>query len=130
MEDIGKWGRECALFSLAVGEVKQGTVRVKASDHRAQVIEQCKAIEMEVCLLLNFVNPKLEFQRVTRYRTVVSRSPSSILSILYIDVNFLRERKNMDGQDGVPRNVNLGSSQFSLATDISSNDRFEPVFRV
>ena len=44
-------------------------VKALTAEHQAQIINYLKATGLEVGLLINFGNPKLEFKRLTRSKT-------------------------------------------------------------
>lgn len=69
---IGDYFADLIVDDIVVVELK--AVRALAPEHYAQLINYLKATRMEVGLLINFGNPKLEFRRVTRDWARVSRS--------------------------------------------------------
>jgi len=54
------------LFVEGKVTVELKAVKAIAPEHQAQVINYLKATGIEVSLLLNFGNPKLEYRRFTR----------------------------------------------------------------
>ena len=54
------------LFVEGKVTVELKAVKAIAPEHQAQVINYLKATGIEVGLLLNFRNPKLEYRRFTR----------------------------------------------------------------
>jgi hypothetical protein len=52
-------------------------VRALAPEHQAQIINYLNATSIEVGLLINFGNPRLEYKRFTRSKTDRIRTPPS-----------------------------------------------------
>ena len=63
---VGEFFADIVVEEKVIVELK--AVRTLISVHEAQVINYLKATGMEVGLLINFGNPKLEYRRFTRYR--------------------------------------------------------------
>ena len=63
---VGEFFADIVVGEKVIVELK--AVRTLISVHEAQVINYLKATGMEVGLLMNFGNPKLEYRRFTRIR--------------------------------------------------------------
>ena len=63
---VGEFFADIVVEEKVIVELK--AVRTLISVHEAQVINYLKATGLEVGLLINFGNPKLEYRRFTRYR--------------------------------------------------------------
>ncbi len=63
---VGEFFADIVVEEKVIVELK--AVRTLISVHEAQVINYLKATGMEVGLLMNFGNPKLEYRRYTRNR--------------------------------------------------------------
>lgn len=64
---VGDFYADIVVENVILLELK--AVRGLAPEHQAQVINYLKATGMEVGLLVNFGNPKLEYRRFHRQRT-------------------------------------------------------------
>ena len=58
--------REDPLFLSAASLVELKAVKTIAPEHQAQIINYLIATHIDVGLLINFGNPKLEYKRFTR----------------------------------------------------------------
>lgn len=65
-ERVGEFFTDLLVEGKVVVELK--AVKVIAPEHQAQIINYLKATGIEVGLLINFGNPKLEYKRFTRTR--------------------------------------------------------------
>ena len=63
---VGEFFADIVVERKVIVELK--TVKTLIANHEAQVINYLKATGIEVGLLMNFGNPKLEFRRFTRTR--------------------------------------------------------------
>jgi GxxExxY protein len=63
-ECVGDFFADILVEQKVLVELK--AVRTLAPEHQAQIINYLNATQMEVGLLINFGNPKLEFKRLTR----------------------------------------------------------------
>ncbi len=63
-ETIGKFFADLLVENSVIVEVK--AVTALTQDHKAQVINYLRATGIEVALLVNFGNPKLEYKRLQR----------------------------------------------------------------
>lgn len=63
-ENVGDFHADILVEGKVVVELK--AVKVIASEHQAQVINYLNATGIEVGLLINFGNPRLEYRRFTR----------------------------------------------------------------
>jgi GxxExxY protein len=61
---VGEFFADLFVNSKVIVELK--AVKAIAPEHQAQIINYLKATKIEVGLLINFGNPKLEFKRFTR----------------------------------------------------------------
>jgi GxxExxY protein len=61
---VGDFYADLLVDKAVIVEIK--AVKSLAPEHQAQVINYLKATNMDVGLLINFGNPKLEFKRLTR----------------------------------------------------------------
>jgi GxxExxY protein len=69
-QTIGDFYADLFVENTVVVEIK--AVKAIAPEHQAQVINYLKATGIEVGLLINFGNPKLEFKRLTRTKSLDS----------------------------------------------------------
>jgi GxxExxY protein len=67
-ETVGEFFADLLVETKVVVELK--AVRTIAPEHQAQVINYLNATGIEVGLLINFGNPKLEYRRFTRSRKI------------------------------------------------------------
>jgi len=63
-QSVGDFYADLFVEGKVIVELK--TVKAIAPEHQAQVINYLKATGIEVGLLINFGNPKLEYRRFTR----------------------------------------------------------------
>jgi GxxExxY protein len=61
---VGNYIADLVLEDVVVIELK--VAKTLTSEHLAQVINYLKATRLEVGILLNFGNPKIEYRRLTR----------------------------------------------------------------
>jgi GxxExxY protein len=66
---VGNYYADLLIEGKVVVELK--AVKALIPEHQAQVINYLKATGLEVALLVNFGNPKLEFKRLTRMRQLI-----------------------------------------------------------
>lgn len=66
---VGDYFADLLVEGKVVVELK--AVKALTPEHQAQVINYLKATGLEVALLVNFGNPKLEFKRLTRMRQLI-----------------------------------------------------------
>jgi GxxExxY protein len=74
---VGEFFADILLEDKVIIELK--AARSLTSEHQAQVINYLKATGIEVGLLVNFGNPRLEYKRLHRYK---QDSPETLKSIL------------------------------------------------
>jgi GxxExxY protein len=74
---VGEFFADILLEDKVIIELK--AARALTTEHQAQVINYLKATSIEVGLLVNFGNPRLEFKRLHRYK---EDSPVSFKTIL------------------------------------------------
>ncbi|MDT7778774.1 MAG: hypothetical protein QOC99_1286 [Acidobacteriota bacterium] len=74
---VGEFFANILLEDKVIIELK--AARALTTEHQAQVINYLKATSIEVGLLVNFGNPRLEFKRLHRYK---EDSPVSLKTIL------------------------------------------------
>ena len=67
-ECVGDFYADIFVEEKVIVELK--TVKTIAPEHQAQIINYLNATGIEVGLLINFGNPKLEFKRFTRNKNV------------------------------------------------------------
>ncbi len=67
-ECVGDFFADLLVEGKVVVELK--AVKAIAPEHRAQIINYLKATGIEVGLLINFGNPKLEYERFTRSKAL------------------------------------------------------------
>ena len=65
-KSVGDFYADLLVAGKVLVELK--AVKALAPEHQAQTINYLKATGIEVGLLINFGNPKLEFKRFTRSR--------------------------------------------------------------
>ena len=65
---VGEFFADLFVEDKVIVELK--AVKAIAPEHQAQIINYLNATGIEVGLLINFGNPKLEFKRFTRSKTV------------------------------------------------------------
>ncbi|MHB1317882.1 MAG: GxxExxY protein [Anaerolineae bacterium] len=63
---VGEFIADLVVNGCVIIELK--AVKALAPEHEAQVVNYLKATDIEVGLLINFGNPKLEYRRFTRTR--------------------------------------------------------------
>ncbi len=63
---VGEFYADLVVEGKIIVELKAS--KAIASEHQAQIINYLKATGIEVGLLINFGNPKLEFKRFTRHK--------------------------------------------------------------
>lgn len=66
---VGNYYADLLIEGKVVVELK--AVKALIPEQQAQVINYLKATGLEVALLVNFGNPKLEFKRLTRMRQLI-----------------------------------------------------------
>ncbi len=66
-QTVGEFFADLLVEGCVIMELK--AVKAIAPEHQAQVINYLKATGINVGLLINFGNPKLEFKRFTRHKT-------------------------------------------------------------
>ena len=64
---VGNFYADLLVEEKVLVELK--AVKALTAEHQAQIINYLKATGLEVGLLINFGNPKLEFKRLTRSKT-------------------------------------------------------------
>lgn len=67
-EIVGEFYADILVEGSVIVELK--AVKALAPEHQAQVINYLRATGVEVGLLINFGNPKLEYRRLTRTKNV------------------------------------------------------------
>lgn len=75
---VGEFYADILLEDKVIIELK--TVRALTPEHQAQVINYLNATGIEVGLLVNFGNPKLEYKRLHRYKQTVDIKLDNLLS--------------------------------------------------
>lgn len=65
---VGQFYADLFIQNLVIVEIK--AVKALAPEHQAQVINYLKATGIDVGLLINFGNPKLEYKRLTRIKNI------------------------------------------------------------
>ena len=75
---VGEFYADILLEDKVIIELK--TVRALAPEHQAQLINYLNATKIEVGLLVNFGNPKLEYKRLHRHKQAESIKLDHILS--------------------------------------------------
>ncbi len=63
---VGEFFADLLVEGKVIVELK--AVKAIAPEHQAQIINYLKATGIEVGLLINFGNPKLEYKRFTRHK--------------------------------------------------------------
>ena len=76
-QSVGEFYADILLENKVIIELK--TTRMLTPEHQAQLINYLNATGIEVGLLVNFGNPRLEYKRLHRYRQDSSLSPKSLL---------------------------------------------------
>lgn len=74
----GEFYADIRLEDKVIIELK--TVRALTPEHQAQVINYLNATEIEVGLLVNFGNPKLEYKRLHRYKQAAGIKLDNLVS--------------------------------------------------
>jgi GxxExxY protein len=65
---VGDFYADLFVENVVIVEIK--AVKALAPEHQAQVINYLKATSIEVGVLINFGNPKLEYKRLTRMKNI------------------------------------------------------------
>lgn len=65
---VGEFFADLLVENTAIVEVK--AVKALAPQHQAQFINYLKATGIDVGLLINFANPRLEYKRLTREKSI------------------------------------------------------------
>jgi len=73
---VGEFFADILLEDKVIIELK--AARALTTDHQAQVINYLNATGIEVGLLVNFGNPRLEYKRLHRYKQGPSASLKTI----------------------------------------------------
>ena len=74
---VGEFYADILLEGKVIIELK--TARALTPDHQAQLINYLNATGIEVGLLVNFGNPRLEYKRLHRYKQVPKISTGNLL---------------------------------------------------
>jgi GxxExxY protein len=74
---VGEFFADILLEGKVIIELK--AARALTAEHQAQVINYLNATDIEVGLLVNFGNPRLEYKRLHRYKLEPGGSLKSIL---------------------------------------------------
>jgi GxxExxY protein len=75
---VGDFYADILLEDKVIIELK--AVRALTPEHQAQVINYLNATGVEVGLLVNFGNPRLEYKRLHRYKSETHVTPDNLLS--------------------------------------------------
>jgi len=67
-QNVGEFFADLLIEDKVIVELK--AIKALAPEHQAQVINYLKATDIEVGLLVNFGQPKLEYRRLTRNKTI------------------------------------------------------------